>query len=491
VGWEARVQKKKDIGPFIVSVFLAPVLGLLVSWVMLAGLGEPGQSIEGIAKFCSYPQDFPNRDCTVLHEAIQLRNLALLALGVTILLPLGYWLAVLVLARNRAALGRGFPVIVRICLVLLPVILVGHAALVALDTLNLYQLGLFPRSGLLMVAVGLVVFGLLLSAFNILAGMRTMLTIEPLRVTGILVDEQRSAALHARARALAQKLGAVAPRQIVAGIEPTPFMTSMPVRLRGSGDLPAGETLYVSTLALQVLDDGELDAILAQELAHFRGPDLVFSRKFAPAHAGLVNAVESVSDDSSESPWMRIARLPAFGLLAFMLWVVKGRLGRAHYEREELADRGALEVTTAPRLISAVAKLTALGAQWPLFRQGLTSLMNRGVGRRNIAQDYLSRTRTFLANTDQAALHSNLSKMATPHPVDVRPSLGARAYALQVDEKPIVVASVIALRAQKPVDPGLRSIEEEVTAADLDYTRVPGHPIEISEGEALPEEIAF
>jgi hypothetical protein len=81
--------------------------------------------------------------------------------------------------------------------------------------------------------------------------------------------------------------------------------------------------------------------------------------------------------------------------------------------------------------------------------------------------------------------------MATPHPVDVRPSLGARAYALQVDEKPIVVASVIALRAQNPVDPGWRAIEEEVTAADLDYTRVPGHPIEIAEGEALPEEIAF
>jgi Zn-dependent protease with chaperone function len=446
--------------------------------------------VNEIAKFCSYPQDFPNRDCTLLHQALQLRTLALIALGVTILLPLGYTIAVYVMARNRAALGRGFPILVRICLVLLPIILVGHAALVVLDTVNLIGTGLL-HSKFLLAAIAAVTFGLLVSAFNILVNIRSMLAIDPLRVTGVLVDEQKLPALFARTRALAQKLGAVAPRQIVAGIEPTPFMTSMPVRLRGIGDLPAGETLYMSTLALRVLDDRELDAILAQEVAHFRGPDLVFSRRFAPAYAGLVNAVDSVSDDSSESAWMRVAKMPAFGLLAFMLWVLKGRLARAHYEREELADRGALEATTAPQLIGAVAKLTALGAQWPLFRNGLTALMNRGVGRRNIAQDYLSRTRAFLAKTEQAALHANLSKMSTPHPVDVRPSLGARAYALQVDEKPIVVATVISLRAEKPVDPAWCAIEEEVTAADLEYTRVPGHPIEISMSETLPEELAF
>jgi Zn-dependent protease with chaperone function len=485
------VQKKTDIPGFIVSVLLAPVLGLVVSLVMLSKVGIPGQSVSELVRFCGYPQDFPNRDCTMLHEALQLRALALIALGITILLPLGYSLAVFAMARNRAALGRGFPVVVRICLLLLPVILVGHAVLVALDAYNLFQLGILRINSYFVIAIALITGALLLSAFNILAGMRGMLAIDPLRVTGLVAEESNLPALHARTRAWAQKLGAVAPRQIVVGIEPTPFMTSMPIRLRGIGDLPAGETLYMSTLALEVLDDSELDAILAQELAHFRGPDLVFSQKFAPAHSGLVNAADSVSDDESENAWIRVARVPAIGLLSFMLWVLKGQLGRAHYEREELADRGALEAAPAPRLISAVAKLTALGAQWPAFRQGLTALMNRGVGRRNIGQDYLVRTRAFLAKTDQAQLQSNLAKMSTPHPVDVRPSLGARAYALQVDVKPVIVASVIALRAEKPVDPALRAIEEQVTAADLDYTRVPGHPIEISTSDALPEELAF
>jgi hypothetical protein len=60
-----------------------------------------------------------------------------------------------------------------------------------------------------------------------------------------------------------------------------------------------------------------------------------------------------------------------------------------------------------------------------------------------------------------------------------------------VIEKPIVVASVIALRAEKPVDPALRAIEEEMTAADLEYTRVPGHPLETSTSDTLPEELAF
>lgn len=52
-------------------------------------------------------------------------TLALIALGLTILLPLDYTIAVYLMARNRAALGRGFPILVRICLGVLPIILVG------------------------------------------------------------------------------------------------------------------------------------------------------------------------------------------------------------------------------------------------------------------------------------------------------------------------------------------------------------------------------
>lgn len=485
------MQKKNDIPGFIFSLSLAPVVGFVISTVLLSrATGRMGRSVEDLAEFCAGPLATHAWGCDGYYQGLLLRTLSLLALGLTLLLPLGYSIAVLLLARNRAALARGFPIIVRICLLTLPLILVAHAVLAAFCVWELWFLAIMPRNSLLLIGVCAVIGAMLLSAFNIMTGMRGMLTIEPLRVTGVVVEERRLPALHARVRALAQKLGAVAPTNYVVGIEPTPFMTSMPVRLRGSGDLPAGETIYISTIALQSLDDGELDAVLAREVAHFRGVDLAFSRKFAPAHAGLVNALDSVDDDASENPAIRISKLPAFGLLSFMLWVLKGRLARANFEREELADQAALVVATAPRLMSGEAKLTALGVQWPAFRAGLNDLMNRGVGRRNIAQDYLARTRTFLANTNQRELQANLSKMATPHPVDVHLSLNAHGYVLQLDEKPAIVAAVIALRAERTVDPTLRAIEEEVTAADLDYTRVPGHPIEISGSDELPSELA-
>jgi hypothetical protein len=487
-----RVQKKNDITGLLISLFLAPVAGLIISAVMLAhATGTMDRSTESLIEFCASPQATHAWGCDGFYQGLLLRKLSLVALGLTLLLPLGYSIAVSLLARNRAALARGFPIVVRVCLLTLPLIIVAHAVLAAFCVFELWFLALMPRNSLLLIGVCAVIGAMLLSAFNILTGMRSMLAIEPLRATGIVVDEQRLPALHARVRAIARKLGAVAPGKIVVGIEPTPFMTSLPVRLRGSCDLPDGETLYVSTLVIQMLDEGELDAILAREIAHFHGVDLVFSRKFAPAHAGLVNALESVDDDASENPAIRMSKLPAFGLLSFMLWVLKGRLARANFEREELADRVALAMATAPRLMSGEAKLTALGVQWPAFRAGLNELMNRGVGRRNIARDYLARTRTFLANTDQRELQANLSKMATPHPADGHLSLNAHGYVLQLDEKPVIVAAVIALRAERPVDPVLREIEEEVTAADLDYTRVPGHPIEILASEELPSELAY
>jgi hypothetical protein len=80
--------------------------------------------------------------------------------------------------------------------------------------------------------------------------------------------------------------------------------------------------------------------------------------------------------------------------------------------------------------------------------------------------------------------------MATPHPADVHLAMSAHGFALNVDQKPVIAAAVIALRAERQPEASLLALEEEITRADLDYTRVPGHPIEIAESAALPPELA-
>jgi hypothetical protein len=166
-------------------------------------------------------------------------------------------------------------------------------------------------------------------------------------------------------------------------------------------------------------------------------------------------------------------------------------LVRVHRDRELTADRAAREVAQDPKIVSMVIKMTALHAQWDWFRRDLAELMNRGVGRRNSAQDYLLRTRQFPGTADQKKLQANLAAMSTPHPLDVHPPLADRAYALDVDPAALIPAGVQALRADPPVEPAVRAFEERITADDLDYTRVPGHPIRMLEDPALPEGLAF
>jgi Zn-dependent protease with chaperone function len=267
-------------------------------------------------------------------------------------------------------------------------------------------------------------------------------------------------------------------------------MTSMPVRLRGVGDMPEGETLYLSSLALRTLDDTECEGLLAAELAHFRPAELAFSRRFAPAQAALVNAVESVDEDPDEGAFLRLSKMPAYGLLSLMLLVLRWRMKKVNYDRETSADRAALDFAPASRLTSMMVKMTALGSQWSGFREGLTQLMNRGVGRRNIGNDYLRRIDEKLARSAPDKMSAELAGQATLHPLDAHLTLEQRAQAL--GEEPQVPAALIALRAaiNKATDSALAAVEAEVTQTDLDYTRVPGHPIDVSDTPELPPELA-
>lgn len=481
----------KDIGTFVLSILIAPVFGILFSLyaLQLVAMSDPeGGGMTAIVRWCAENHD-ARMYCHALREFTLLKSLSFVALVATILLPLTYTVILLSLSGNRAALARGYPLLVRICLAVLPFILVAHAILIAFIAWEAIEYRFWHPSAFLLFAIVAVVGALLLAAFNILTDMRQMLAVEPLRVTGIAVDESRAPDLHARARRIAQKLGAAAPRHIVVGIEPMVFMTSIPVRLRGVGDVPEGETLYVSTLALRTLDDTELDGLLAYEIAHFTGSDLAFSRRFAPAQAALANAVDSVDEDVSESVFMRIAKAPAYGLLSLMLLVLRWRMRQVHVDREAAADQAALGFAPALRMIPMIIKMTVLGSQWLEFRRGLTDLMNRGIGRRNIARDYLQRLRDHLGKADAGKLRFELSQMTTPHPLDPHLSLGMRAASIGIDDKNLIAPTVIALRQEQPEKPVLVAIEEEVTKADLDYTRVPGHPIKLEETVDLPKEL--
>ena len=102
-------------------------------------------------------------------------------------------------------------------------------------------------------------------------------------IDGETVDEADAPRLWLRIRELARKLGTAPPGRLVAGIDTNFFVTESPLKV--GRQMLAGRTLFVSLPLLRVLDEQEADAVLAHELAHFRGGDTAISAALNP---GLV-----------------------------------------------------------------------------------------------------------------------------------------------------------------------------------------------------------
>jgi hypothetical protein len=164
------------------------------------------------------------------------------------------------------------------------------------------------------------------------------------------------------------------------------------------------------------------------------------------------------------------------------------RIGR---QREFAADQAALEVSQPRAIASLLVKFSVLSSRWEGFRHGISRLLHRGVGRRNISRDYITHTRQFLAAVPRDHLQHYLVESHTPHPLDTHPSLTQRAAAVGVEPTPVITASLAALNVDRPAPRGLEAIEERITLIDVDYYRHPSSPVEISDDAELPPELVF
>ena len=99
-------------------------------------------------------------------------------------------------------------------------------------------------------------------------------------VSGETVPEAAAPRLWQHVRGMADRAGTGAPDQIIAGIEPSFFVTEHPVTVAGREC--HGRTLYLSLPMLKVLAVDEADAVLGHELAHFSGDDTLWARKISP-----------------------------------------------------------------------------------------------------------------------------------------------------------------------------------------------------------------
>lgn len=241
-------------------------------------------------------------------------------------------------------------------------------------------------------------------------------------VIGKPVSRDEAPALWERVGALADRMGALQPDEIILGLEPQFFVTEVPVR--SLGGVSSDRTLYCSLPLMRMLTVREFEAIMGHELAHFKGLDTRFSQQFYPIYRGTAGSLEALAHQRSGSRY--IALLPAIAVFRYFLESFAVAEAEISRERELLADREAAALTDARTVGAALVKAHAYSGGWAALVEAAAAGLAEGRILANLSKAY-----THLAAA--AAKPDTLAELASTqlaHPTDSHPTLSTRLEAL-------------------------------------------------------------
>jgi Zn-dependent protease with chaperone function len=387
---------------------------------------------------------------------------ALTANGSLIAIVLGPALALFITLASWLG-GRSRVLLLALFMPGLYLTLGGLAVLMALQggvILGTLYLLLLTGAGippLVIIPVGLFTF------FGVLALLNAMLnSIQRARigVFGLPLQEQEAPGLWQHVRELAERMRAGAPRQIVAGIDPGFWVTEAEVHsLAGKH---TGRTLYLSLPMTRLLAKDELSAILAHELAHFRGFDTRFSQLFYPVYRGAGQSLAWIDHQTDESMWSWLTLLPAQVVLEYFYWCFAAAEGRVSRSRELAADRASAEATSPRNAAAALVKAHAFDGFWGPVRGRMRGAFTRGERLANVSTLYVEVVRAGAV----PSILEGLADQRLTHPTDSHPPLHARLTALGISLEEVGGAAL----AVTPVTPavawidGAEAIEQRLSA---------------------------
>ena len=223
----------------------------------------------------------------------------------------------------------------------------------------------------------------------------------------------------------AQRVGTDPPQHLVAGLDPTFFVTEASVTSL-DGELQ-GRTLYLSLPLCRILSQAETASVVGHELAHFKGEDTIYSKKFYPIYRGAGNALVGMVRAGSE--WARtISLLPAIYALSHFLdsfGAAENKLGR---ERELAADQVGAEAAGIgghKAMGSALVKIHAFVSQW----SGAT---NRFTEDPQNAESVSALFEKLVHESSKPEALEGLDEHQVPHPTDTHPYLSTRLKSLRL-----------------------------------------------------------
>jgi hypothetical protein len=202
------------------------------------------------------------------------------------------------------------------------------------------------------------------------------------------------------------------------GIDDNFFVTESPVSVGGA--TCQGRTLFVSLPLLKQMNGAEADAVMAHEMAHFRGNDAYYSNKIIPLLVRWGLYLQALYENPLTRPVFHFM----YGFRVFFEW----SLGEHCRQREFRADRIAMEATSSRDLAGALLRISAYSdfrgkVQAEIFQQ------ERVLEAANISEQV---DQGFHAHAMSFAAKPDLTSIETAHPFDTHPPLAQRLDAIGI-----------------------------------------------------------
>jgi Zn-dependent protease with chaperone function len=243
------------------------------------------------------------------------------------------------------------------------------------------------------------------------------------QVDGVPLRPADEPGLWRHVQGLAKRIGTAPPDSIIAGIDTNFFVTEAPLVL--GGEEIKGRSLFISLPLLRVLDVPEADAVLAHELAHFRGGDAASSAKLGPQ---LVQYDYYCAAMQAKGIFITYFALRLYRLL------FEFALQRDSRFREFLADRAAAAITSGQAIVHSLIKVAAYASYRGRIEQQLFEYSQRHEKALGIGGQVAAGLAPYAAS---AQFVSDMRSANIPHPFDSHPPLQDRMknVGCEVDER--------------------------------------------------------
>jgi Zn-dependent protease with chaperone function len=375
---------------------------------------------------------------------------------------------------DRVRMARVFSPAIRLAMVILSVSVAAQAILLLISFFFIashLHLEIVGRIGLLLLAIS---GGALFAAYQVVTYAFSAMKSPAIQLRGIVLDTEQHQPLYAMVRALADKLGAEPPDQIVAGLEPSFFVTTGAVKIPRAlmsplqaTDALGGRTLYVSLGLMRLFTKSEFAAVVGHELGHFRGKDLDYSVKFAPTYARLTQSLRDI--EPGEGSYSALGCLPAYVTLVVALSEFASAERAVGRERELLADQAGVQASDTQSFARALVKVSLFGIAWQRAMQEALKERQDTATTPNLALLYVKACGELVPMIDWEKARAFLMADVQAHPIDTHPPLGQRLKAIGITLDQVLAEK---LDASNDSSVGLlndtSAMEETLTVTELD-----------------------